>query len=121
VRRGKVDIKVLSDLELRSLHHDLVVEIAVARSQIEPKSQRRKRTIRVVRGAVVNFAGLLFAVPTNGVSLLVCIVGFTDWAEAIAEDAEAMNRQIELERLRREQETLLAEILAELERRKKLK
>jgi hypothetical protein len=115
--KGHPDIGALPDGELVLLTRELGAELRGVAALIEPAHVTRKRTRRLLRGTALNFAGLAAAVPTGGISLLLCAGGLLDWADALVEDANAMNDQLRYRRIYLEKQAFLAHVQAELKRR----
>jgi hypothetical protein len=94
-------------------------EIARKEGELDALPGSTKRTIRVARGTLLNLAGLALAVPTGGLSAILCAAGLWDWAEGIVEDAAVMNRENELRRGLHALKALLDAAEQELENKKK--
>lgn len=115
--KSQPDIGTLPDGELIALTRELGAELRGIAALIEPAQATRKRTRKLLRGTALNFAGLAAAVPTGGISLLLCAGGLLDWADALVEDANAMNGQLRYRRIYLEKQAFLAHVQAELKRR----
>ncbi len=88
------DIGALPDDALVALARELGADLRADAAHIEPEQAARKRTRKLLRGAVLNFTGLAAAGPTGGLSLLLCAGGLLDWADALVEDAESHERPV---------------------------
>ena len=90
------DLSAIPDAELDARLQTLTVDLAIAESKIQSSSTGRRRARKVVRGVVLNVAGLLFAASTSGVTLLICVAGVKDMVDVFEEDAAAMKLQTQL-------------------------
>jgi hypothetical protein len=111
------DISGLSDSRLIERFYQVLGDIRVYEAQLESENRRRQRSQKVFRGTLLNFVGLVAAVPTGGVTLVLCAAGMLDWADAIVDDAKAINQQMALRRAYNEEFALLSELREELRRR----
>ncbi len=111
------DIGQLPPGDLVALSRELAAEIRGYGRLIETDETTRKRTRRILRGTMLNFVGLAAAVPTGGLSLVLCAAGLLDWADGLVDDAKAMNEQLELRRIYLEKQVFLTHVEAELKRR----
>jgi hypothetical protein len=110
-------LRGMSDHELGNLVRDIRGQINACEVQIERRSQRRKRTIKLVRGTLLTAGGFVTA-TYDILAFFLVLAGLWDWIEAVAEDAEAMNRQIALMRNLRDLEDELRSVEKEFERRR---
>lgn len=101
--------------EARVQLREMIVEIRMLEDQIETPAQTRRRTFRIVRGTLINVAGFALAAPTGGWSVILCAVGFWEWADALGEDAQVMNRQLEIRRRVNELRRQLSSIKRDME------
>lgn len=115
------DFRGLSDRELDNRFNTLKVEISATRAHLDERVSPRKRTFRIIRSTLLNFAGLALAAPTSGASTILCAVGISEWVEMIEDDARDYNRRIRLSALLRHQNDRLNAFEAEYERRNRLK
>lgn len=86
----------MSDAELDARLQSLSVDLAMAGEKIEPGLVGCKRARQVLRGVVLTVAGILFAAPTGGLSLLLCVAGVSDMIDVLEEDVAAVKRQTTL-------------------------
>lgn len=109
-------LRGMSDHELGNFVRDIRGQIIAYEAQIERRSQRRKRTIKLVRGTLLTAGGFLTA-TYDLLALFLVLTGLWDWIDAVAEDAQSMNHQTVLRRdlKRLEDQLTLAE--NEFERR----
>jgi hypothetical protein len=118
---GYFDFETLGKDELENLTRELERKIARNQGELDAAPSAGERNKRLARGTLLNVAGLALAVPTGGISAILCVIGLWDWADAIVDDAAAANREIELRKERREIEILLAATEQKLEDRRKPK
>jgi len=107
------DLAQLTNDELVDLINDLQIEAEALVPFVEDRRAWNRRTIRLVRGTVLT-AGGFFGATFDPISLLLVLLGFIDWLEAIVDDARALNQQLTLRQrivsLRRRIEAALAEL-----------
>jgi len=106
----------LSDRELGERIHDLTVEIASVKDQIEPDSASLKRSWRLARSTIL-MAGGLFGASVEVWTLVLAGLGFWDWIDAVVEDAAASNRRVNLKQRLAQLEYKLAVLSLEAQRR----
>ncbi len=90
------DLKNLSDDELLNLIHDLQIETDTLLPFIDDDRIWNQRTVKLIRGTILT-AGGFFGAAFDALSLLLVLVGFIDWLEAITDDARAFNRHLSLQ------------------------
>jgi hypothetical protein len=77
-----VDLRDLSDVELIDHLRDLRLQIALLEPNIETWKDRRRRTIKIVRGTILTAGGFIGA-TIDPLGLLLVVLGGWDWVEAI--------------------------------------
>ncbi len=87
------DLSTISDDGLDARLHTLAVELALADAAVAPPSAGRKCARKVFRGVVLTVAGILFAVQTGGLTLLLSVIGVADLIDALEDDAAALRVQ----------------------------
>ena len=92
-KTATANFSTISDAELDARLQTLTVDLAIAGEKIEPALTARKRLRQVFRGVVLTVAGILFAAPTGGLMLLLCVAGVADIIDVLEEDAAAMKLQ----------------------------
>lgn len=106
----------LSDGELRERIHDLTVEIASIKEQIESDSVSFKRSWRLARSTIL-MAGGLAGAGVELWTLVLAALGLWDWIDAVVEDAAAANRRSSLKQRLAQFESRLATLRLEMVRR----
>jgi hypothetical protein len=90
-----VDIESLSISELEQFIRECRTSISILRSQIDPPSAARWRTLKIVRATLLTVGGFIGA-TFDWMALILVAVGTWDWLEEFVEDAREMNKNNEL-------------------------
>ena len=94
---GKIGhLSATTDDELNARLQALAADLAVIDSRIEPTSAAGRRTRKLFRGVVLTVAGILFAAPTGGLTLLLSVVGVTDMIDVLEDDFAAVRLRTQL-------------------------
>lgn len=113
---GPTDPERLSDRELGNLIRGLQLEIAQCQGRLESPDASRQRSIKILRGAILNVGGILGA-SFEPISAILVILGCWDWIDAIRDDVNSMNQQLVYQRVLAELYLQLEEAELELEKR----
>jgi hypothetical protein len=111
-----VDLPGLSDSELLERLQALRLQIALLEPDIEDRKDRRRRTIKIVRGTILAAGGFLGA-TVDPMGLFLVLLGGWDWVEGISDDATEMNKNLAVRRRVNELAAQLDEIELELRKR----
>ncbi len=94
---AEVDLRRLSDDELKDYLRDLTIRIALLEPHLETSEDRRRRTVKIVRGTILSAGGFLGA-EKSPLGFLLVLLGGWDWIEAISDDAKATNKNLVIRR-----------------------
>lgn len=89
------DIAQLTLEELEAFVQDCRIRIAECRAQIEPPRAARGRSLKLIRGTVLNVGGFIGA-TFDPLALFLVVLGTWDWFDGFREDAAAMNKRNQL-------------------------
>ena len=113
------DLTRLTEDELVDLIHDLQIEADALVPFVEDRRTWNRRTIRLVRGTILT-AGGFFGATFDPIALLLVLLGFIDWLEAITDDARVLNQQLTLRQRIVSLRQRIEAADAELERRRRV-
>ena len=113
-----MSLSTLSTRELRERLKRIDQRLGELRSHLESHGSRSWRTLKLTAGSLVAFAGFVLAPPTGGASAFVAGAGLLLWADGFREDAALSNRTREAAAETEHLAAQMAEIEAELQRRR---
>ena len=94
---GKIGyLSATTDDELNARLQALAADLAIADARIEPTSAAGRRMRRLFRGVVLTVAGILFATPTAGLTLLLSVMGMIDMVDVLEEDVATVRLRAQL-------------------------
>ena len=115
---GKIGyLSATTDDELNARLQALAAELAVADVGSILASAAGRRMRKLFRGVVLTVAGILFAAPTGGLTLLLSVVGVIDMIDVLEEDFAASRLRRRLRNELERHNALYERIAAEKEHR----